>query len=60
MLDIARFTKVVDNEVEKMDNEGNISTVAGENVLWLAGLQVPHLELVRHPGAVLLRLGPGV
>jgi len=36
VLDLARFTKVVDNEVEKRDSEGNISTVAGESVLWLA------------------------
>jgi len=36
MLDLDRFTKVVDNEVEKRDSEGNISTVAGESVLWLA------------------------
>ena len=35
-LDIARFTKVVDNEVEKRDNEANISTVAWENVLCIA------------------------
>jgi len=36
VLDVARFTKVVDNEVERKENEGNISTIAGESVLWLA------------------------
>jgi len=36
MLDLARFTRVEDNEVEKRDSDGNISTVAGESVLWLA------------------------
>jgi len=41
VLDIARFTSVVDNEAEKRDNEGNISTVAGESVLWLAHRLAP-------------------
>ena len=53
VLDVARFTKVV-------DNEGNISTVAGECVMACpqtgarAGLQVPSQELT---GAVLPRHG---
>eukprot|EP00092_Neocalanus_flemingeri_P037978 GFUD01041344.1.p1 GENE.GFUD01041344.1~~GFUD01041344.1.p1 ORF type:complete len:1145 (+),score=428.61 GFUD01041344.1:479-3436(+) len=36
VLDLARFTRVVDNEVEKREADENISTVAGESVLWLA------------------------
>ena len=43
-LDIARFTKVVDNEVEKRDKEANISTVAWENVLCIAHRLWPVLD----------------
>ena len=60
-LDIARFTRVVDNEVEKRDFYRSL----GECVMYCpqtvarAGLQVPHQELVTHAEAVLPRHGGG-